>query len=180
LAALRAICPVVIVGERGDRGCRVTARLRSSSGGPAFTVQAGAVYRATVALRPMPVSHPVIRFLLFWGVNTLSLWVADEIFGGIRFETAQSLFISGLLLGLANTFVKPVLLVLTFPITVITFGLFVLILNAFVLFMIAWLVPGFLLAGFWSGAMIALFVSILSFLVNRALGLNTVVVTRTR
>jgi putative membrane protein len=132
------------------------------------------------SMPPMPISHPVIRFLLFWGVNTLSLWVADEIFGGIRFETAQSLFISGLLLGLANTFVKPVLLVLTFPITVITFGLFVLILNAFVLFMIAWLVPGFLLAGFWSGAIIALFVSILSFLVNRALGLNTIVVTRTR
>ncbi|MEX0960065.1 MAG: phage holin family protein [Burkholderiales bacterium] len=128
----------------------------------------------------MPLSNPVLRFLLFWGVNTLSLWVADEVFAGIRFETAQSLFISGLLLGLANTFVKPVLLVLTLPITVLTFGVFVLVLNAFVLLVIAWFVPGFLLAGFWSGAMIALFVSILSFLVNRALGLNTVVVKRVR
>ncbi|MGH8631062.1 MAG: phage holin family protein, partial [Burkholderiales bacterium] len=66
--------------------------------------------------------HPVTRFLLFWGVNALSLWVADELFAGIAFDSLQALLISGLLLGLANAFVKPVLLLLTLPVTVLTFG----------------------------------------------------------
>jgi putative membrane protein len=124
------------------------------------------------------ISNPVVRFLIFWGVNTLSLWVADELFTGIAFDTVQAVFISGLLLGLANAFVKPILLVLTLPITVVTFGLFILVINALMLLLVAWVVPAFHVAGFWSGALIALFVSILSFLVNRALGVNAVDVRR--
>lgn len=124
--------------------------------------------------------HPVLGFLVFWGVNTLSLWVADELFSGIAFHNAQALFISGLLLGLVNAFVKPILLVLTLPITVVTFGLFILVVNALMLLLVAWAVPGFHVAGFWSGALIALFVSILSFLINRALGVNLVVMRRQR
>lgn len=124
--------------------------------------------------------HPVPAFLVFWGVNALSLWVADELFAGIAFDSAQALFISALLLGLVNAFVKPVLLVLTLPITVVSFGLFILVVNALMLLLVAWAVPGFHVAGFWSGALIALFVSILSFLVNRALGVNLVVMRRER
>ena len=45
----------------------------------------------------------LIRFLVFWGVTALSLWVADELFDGIAFQTSQSLFIAGLLLGIVNT-----------------------------------------------------------------------------
>lgn len=116
--------------------------------------------------------HPVARFLLFWGVNVLSLWVADELFTGIAFDSMPALFISGLLLGLANAFVKPILLLLTLPVTVLTFGLFILVINALMLLLVAWAVPGFHVAGFWSGALIALFVSILSFLINRALGVD--------
>jgi putative membrane protein len=123
---------------------------------------------------------PVLRFLVFWGVNTLSLWVADELFAGIAFDTTQALVISGLLLGLANTFVKPILLLLMLPITVVTFGLFILVVNALMLLLVAWAVAGFHVAGFWSGALIALFVSILSFLINRALGVSRVVVRRDR
>lgn len=116
--------------------------------------------------------HPVARFLLFWSVNVLSLWVADELFTGIAFDSMPALFISGLLLGLANAFVKPILLLLTLPVTVLTFGLFILVINALMLLLVAWAVPGFHVAGFWSGALIALFVSILSFLINRALGVD--------
>jgi putative membrane protein len=124
--------------------------------------------------------HPVLGFLLFWGVNTLSLWVADELFAGIVFDSVQALFISGLLLGLVNAFVRPVILALTLPITVVSFGLFILVVNALMLLLVAWAVPGFHVAGFWSGALIALFVSILSLLINRALGVNLIVVRRER
>jgi len=75
-------------------------------------------------------NYPLVRFLLFWGVNTLSLWVADDVFEAISFATPQSLFIAGLMLGVMNAFLKPLLVILTLPLSIITFGLFVLIINA--------------------------------------------------
>jgi putative membrane protein len=116
--------------------------------------------------------HNVIRFLLFWGVNTLSLWVADELFDGIAFATIQTLVLSGLVLGIVNTFLKPILVVLTLPITVLTLGLFLLVINGLTLFLVAKLVDGFQLAGFGTAIGIALAVSIISFVLNAMLGLR--------
>jgi putative membrane protein len=124
--------------------------------------------------------HPVVRFLVFWGVNTLSLWVADELFDGISFLTPQSLFIAGLMLGIVNTFLKPVLVILTLPLSVLTLGLFVLVINALMLLLVAWLVPGFIVAGFWLGFVVALFVAIFSFIVNSLIGVNKVRIRRIR
>jgi putative membrane protein len=126
----------------------------------------------------MWLNHPVIRFLAFWGVNTLSLWVADDLFEGIEFQTAQSLFIAGLLLGIVNTIVKPVLVVLTLPLSVVTLGFFVLVINALMLLLVAWLVPGFVVTGFWAGFFVALFVSVFSFVLNSLIGLNKVSIRR--
>src|SRR3954466_1940786 len=95
-------------------------------------------------------NQPLVRFLLFWAINTLSLWVADDVFDTISFATPQSLFIAGLMLGIVNVLLKPVLVILTLPLSIITFGLFVLIINALMLLLVAWLVPGFVVTGFWS------------------------------
>src|SRR5262245_53938091 len=89
-------------------------------------------------------NHPLVRFLVFWGINTLSLWVADDLFDGIAFTSAKALFISGLVLGIVNVFIKPVLLLLTLPLTIITLGIFALVVNALMLLLTAWLVPGFM------------------------------------
>src|SRR5258708_14353313 len=99
------------------------------------------------------------RLLIFWGVNALSLWVADDLFDGIMFTTAQSLFVAGLMLGVVNTFLKPVLVILTLPLSILTLGLFVLVINALMLLLVSWLVPGFIVSGFWSGFLVAIFVS---------------------
>lgn len=123
-------------------------------------------------------SHPVGRFLIFWGVNTLSLWVADDLFDGISFTTPQSLFVAGLMLGLVNTFLKPVLLILTLPLSVVTLGFFVLVINALMLLLTAWLVPGFVVAGFWAGFFVAIFVAVFSFILNSLIGYNKVRVER--
>ncbi|MEO8004998.1 MAG: phage holin family protein [Betaproteobacteria bacterium] len=123
-------------------------------------------------------SHPVVRFLIFWGVNTLSLWVADDLFDGISFTTTQSLLIAGLMLGLVNTFLKPVLLILTLPLSIVTLGFFVLVLNALMLLLTAWLVPGFVVAGFWVGFFVAIFVAVFSFILNALVGYNKVRVER--
>jgi putative membrane protein len=124
------------------------------------------------------ITNPVLRFLIFWGVNTLSLWVADNLFDGIAFETLQSLFIAGLVLGIVNTFIKPIILILTLPISIVTLGIFVLVINALMLLLVAWLVPGFIVSGFWAGFFVALFVSVFSFLVNSLIGNNKVTIRR--
>ena len=112
----------------------------------------------------------LLRFVAFWGVNTLSLWVADEVFREIAFRNLQALFISSLLLGVVNPFVKPMLVLITLPLSVLTLGFFVLVINALMLLFVAWLVPGFLVAGFWPGFFVAIFVSVLSFAVNALIG----------
>ncbi len=123
-------------------------------------------------------NNPLLRFLVFWGVNTLSLWVAAALFDGISFSTAQSLFIAGLILGIVNTFLRPALVILTLPLSILALGLFVLVINALMLLLVAWLVPGFAVAGFWSGFLVAIFVSIFSFIVNSLIGFNKVRIQR--
>ncbi|HEX7953537.1 MAG TPA: phage holin family protein [Burkholderiales bacterium] len=123
-------------------------------------------------------TRPILRFLVFWGVNTLSLWVADGLFDGISFSTPQALFIAGLMLGIVNTFVKPVVLILTLPLSIVTLGLFVLVINALMLLLVAWIVPGFIVTGFWSGFFVAIFVALFSFIVYTLMGVNRVEVRR--
>ena len=93
----------------------------------------------------------IAPFLLHWAITALSLWVASYIFRGIKFESTGALVIAALLLGFANAIVKPMLIVLTLPLTLLTFGLFLLVINALVLLLVAWLVRGFSVSGFWTG-----------------------------
>ena len=65
-------------------------------------------------------------FLLHWAITALSLWVASHLFKGLRFGSTAALVIAALLLGLANAVVRPLLVVLTFPLTLVSFGLFLL------------------------------------------------------
>ena len=67
-------------------------------------------------------------------------------------------------------------MLLTLPLSVVTLAFFVLVINALMLLFVAWLVPGFVVAGFWSGFFVAFFVSVLSFVVNSLIGANRVVV----
>jgi putative membrane protein len=116
-------------------------------------------------------SGPIMAFLILWGVNVLALWVAASMFPhSLAFDSASALFVSGLLLGLVNALIKPVLLILTLPLTLLSMGLFILVINALLLLLVAWLVPGFTVAGFWAGLGIALFVSLFSLVVNALLG----------
>lgn len=108
----------------------------------------------------------IVRFLIFWGLNTLSLWVASQLLPGLGFSGPEALLLAGLAFGIVNTFLKPVLFILTLPITFVTLGLFVLVLNTGILFLVAWLVPGFTVGTFWQAFFAALFISFFSFLLN--------------
>jgi putative membrane protein len=115
---------------------------------------------------PTPMHPHLSLFLLHWGITALSLWVASHIFSGIKFETLSSLVVSALLLGFANAIVKPVLIVLTLPLTLVTFGLFLLVINALMIMLVSALVKGFKVSSFWT----ALFASILISLLGMFIG----------
>lgn len=105
-------------------------------------------------------------FLLHWAITALSLWVASHVFQGVKFAGTGALLVSAVLLGFANAIVKPFLVVLTLPLTFITFGLFLLVINALMILLVARLVKGFKVAGFWTALWASVFVSVLSFLIG--------------
>jgi putative membrane protein len=101
-------------------------------------------------------------FFIQWGITSLSLWVASLLFNGIRFSSTGSLIISALLLGFANAVLRPLLVILTLPLTLVTLGFFLLVINALMLLLVAKVVSGFKISGFWTAFFASLFISILS------------------
>jgi putative membrane protein len=105
-------------------------------------------------------------FLIQWGITALSLWVASLVFNGIRFADKSSLVISALLLGFVNAVLWPIVVVLTLPLTFLTLGVFLLVINALLLQLVAKLVRGFTISGFWTAFFASLFISIFSLFLN--------------
>lgn len=110
------------------------------------------------------------QFLLHWGITALSLWVASLIFSGLKFDKTSSLAVAALLLGFANAVVKPLLILLTLPLTLLTFGLFLLVINALMILLVARLVKGFTVSGFWTAFFASIFISILSVAIGAWVG----------
>ena len=101
-------------------------------------------------------------FLIQLGITALSLWVASLVFNGIRFASTSSLIVSALLLGFANAVLRPLLIILTLPLTLLTLGFFLLVINALMLLLVAKVVSGFKISGFWTAFFASLFISLLS------------------
>ncbi|NVM86721.1 phage holin family protein [Variovorax sp. SG517] len=105
-------------------------------------------------------------FLVHWAITGISLWVASHLFRGLKFDSTGALIVSALLLGLANAIVKPLLIVLTLPLTLVTFGLFLLVINALMILLVAALVKGFRVSGFWTALFASIFISLLSIVIG--------------
>lgn len=108
----------------------------------------------------------ITPFLVHWAITGISLWVASHLFKGLKFESTSALIVSALLLGLANAIVKPLLIVLTLPLTLLTFGLFLLVINALMILLVAALVKGFKVSGFWTALFASIFISLLSIVIG--------------
>ena len=110
--------------------------------------------------------HNLTPFLIHWGITALSLWAASHLFKGLRFDNTSSLLISALLLGFANAIVKPLLILLTLPLTLLTFGLFLLVINALMIMLVASLVKGFKVSSFWTAFFASIFIALLSIFIG--------------
>jgi len=105
-------------------------------------------------------------FLIRVLVNALAIMLAASILPGIHVEGLVPALVGGLLLGLVNAVVRPVLIILTLPITFVTLGFFLLVLNALCFWLVASLVKGFYVAGFWAAFLGAIVVSIVSWIMT--------------
>ena len=98
--------------------------------------------------------------------EVLALALTASVVPGISLDGILPAIAAGVLLGVVNAVVRPVLLVLTLPITLVTLGLFLFVLNGLCLWLVAWVVTGFHVAGFWSAVFGAFCVSVVSWVVT--------------
>jgi putative membrane protein len=110
-----------------------------------------------------------MELILVWILNAVALLIVAYILPGITVASFGSALIAALVLGLLNTLVKPVLILLTLPITIVTLGLFLLVLNALVFWLAGSILKGFQVNGFWWAILGAFVYSVVSGLLSRLL-----------
>jgi putative membrane protein len=108
-----------------------------------------------------------MNLLVRWLLNTLALFIVVTVVPHFHYRSIVTLAVAALVLGLLNAVIRPILFVLTLPLTILTLGLFLLILNAIVLEMAAMLVPGFRIDSFGWAVVGALVLTIVSTVTNR-------------
>ncbi len=109
-------------------------------------------------------------FLVRLLITALGLWVADRLLAGLAFDSTGALIVSALLLGVVNAVIRPIILILTLPLTVLTLGFFILIVNGISLALVAALVPGFHVVGLFSATVGAIIVGLTSWAASAFIG----------
>jgi len=108
----------------------------------------------------------ILGLLAKWLVNSLALFVAAWLVKGVVIHDFYSGIAAAAMLGIVNTFIRPVVILLTLPVSILTLGLFTLVINALMLELVAWAIEGFKLAGFWDAILGALVISLVSWSIN--------------
>jgi len=110
-----------------------------------------------------------MSFLLTWLTAALSLLITAYLVPGLQFDSFITAAIAAGVLGLVNAIVRPILLLLTLPITLLTLGLFLFVINAFMLWLTGLLTPGFTVAGFLPALLGSLVLTLVSTLLGQFL-----------
>ncbi|RJG04929.1 phage holin family protein [Noviherbaspirillum cavernae] len=113
-----------------------------------------------------------MRLLIVWLINAVALFVLPYLMNSIQVQSFTVALIAALVLGLVNTLIRPILLLLTLPVTVLTLGLFIFVINALLFWMASKFVGGFHVAGFWSAMGGAILYSLISW------GLSALILNR--
>lgn len=109
-------------------------------------------------------------FLLRALLSAVGLWLASQWVPGVHIHSSGALILSALLLGVVNAIVRPIVFILTLPITILTLGLFLFVLNAAMVALVAWIVPGFHLDGFKAALLTAIIVWITGWIGSGLIG----------
>jgi putative membrane protein len=108
----------------------------------------------------------MLRLLVVWAINTIALVAVAYLMPSVSIASAGAAVLAALVLGLVNTIIRPILVLLTLPVTVLTLGLFIFVINGLLFWAVGSLVPGFHVAGFWSAVLGAIVFSLLSWLLS--------------
>jgi putative membrane protein len=115
-------------------------------------------------------SELFMGFFIRAGFAAVGLWLATLLFSGLSFDQTGTLIAAALLLGIVNAVIRPLLLLLTLPLTVLTLGFFLLVINAAMVGLVAWMLEGFSITGFWTAVGTSLVVSFTSGIGSSAIG----------
>lgn len=110
------------------------------------------------------------RLVLTWALNSFALFFVMKLMPGIQIDRFQDLLLATLVIGLLNAFLRPVIILLTLPVTLLTLGLFTLVINGLMFYLAAHVVSGFHVSGFGSAFVAALLFSLFSFVLNLIFG----------
>jgi putative membrane protein len=108
--------------------------------------------------------------LLRWLTMAAAIWLTSLLFDGIQVSGIFALLLASLALAVLNALVRPLLLLVTLPLTIVTLGMFVFVVNAAVLKLAAFFVPGFQVSGFWTALFGAIALSVLNMILSALLG----------
>lgn len=114
----------------------------------------------------------LLHLALSWAVNVAALFVADALLGGVTRDDWQGLVLAGLVLGIVNAFVKPVVKVLSLPLIVVTLGVALFFVSMAMLALTDWVVSGFDIEGFWTYVGATIVVWIVNAVLERLAGLD--------
>lgn len=116
-----------------------------------------------------PVNLLPMKLLLKWLLSAAALLFVAYVYEGVSINGYQAALIAAFVIGLLNTLVRPILVILTLPVTVLTVGLFLFVINALMFWAAASMLDGFNVTGFWAALIGSLIYSVLSILINSAL-----------
>ena len=111
-----------------------------------------------------------MRLLLVWLINAAALLALPYLMSSITVDSIPTALIAALILGLINTFVRPLLILLTLPATLVTLGLFIFVINGLLFWLAGSFIQGFVVQGFWAGLIGSILGSIVVLLIWRAMG----------
>ena len=111
----------------------------------------------------------ILRLLAVWLINALALMAVAYLMPGVSVASFGTALVAALFLGLVNAVIRPVLFLLTLPVTVLTLGLFIFVLNGLLFWFVGSFIQGFVVAGFWSGVFGAIVFSLISWALSSLL-----------
>jgi putative membrane protein len=106
----------------------------------------------------------MLKLLIVWLINTVALVAVAYLLPGVSVASFGSALVAALILGLVNTVIRPVLILLTLPATILTLGLFIFVINGLLFWFVGSFIQGFVVAGFWWGVLGAIVYSLISWL----------------
>src|SRR5437773_10450562 len=114
--------------------------------------------------------EPMTGFFFRLVITALGLWAAATIVPGVQIDGWRTLIIGALLLGIVNAVIRPIILILTLPLTVLTLGLVILVVNGISLSLVAWIMPGFALSGLGAAILGSIVVGLTSWFASAFVG----------